>query len=113
MKYLIILYSLISLASHAENKLKYNEAQKVMMGLAENVLNFEGVNSVGLGACDSDSGQISASGDEYCVVVTTETKKAADALGKIYLSGSQFDGVNFWIQVRGLIKAEIPRTNLN
>lgn len=87
---------------------RYQEAQAALNKHASNILSVPGVNSIGLAACDSRTGELTRSGDVYCILSTTETQAAADYLGRVYPSGRPLEGVMFWIQVIGKIGPE-PR----
>lgn len=112
MKYAISALALgliIGFAASAKEPRFYEEAKQVQQAIMHEVIKVKGVNSVGLTACDSRTGQIDRKhGEVYCVVIGVETRRDKEVMERTIYPGSQIDGIYIVVEHVGKIRPQ-PR----
>ncbi len=85
-------------------------ALRVQDQIAEEILDIKGVNGIGIGGCNPETGEQDILGGDFvhCVVISGETKRAVKALLKLYPQGTQLDGVFIAVKYLGVLRPE-PR----
>ena len=73
-----------------------DKAKELNEKVAEILLDAEGVNSTGISSCNN----------EICIVITTETEEAENALKTLYPEGARIDGILVEVENVGEIVAQ-------
>lgn len=77
------------------------------------LMDYPGVNGLGIGGCDPKTGVESRNYDRYvyCVVVNTETKAAAKKILQTFPVGTKVNGIYVAVRVIGVITIQ-PRISI-
>ena len=103
---LCLLLSFLSTHSLAEE----SAAKALHEKVTETLLSMQGVNGVGIGGCDPETGEETDFSKDYieCLAIYTETEEAAQALLTLFPQGQKVDGVFVIVEFIGEIRAQ-PR----
>lgn len=109
LKYFLLLSGLlVPVASVFAAEPSYEQAEASQNEIQDFVIGFKGVNGIGISKCSPKTGDRDLDLGEFCIVINTETKKAAAALKTLLPALTRYSDVLVRIEYIGRIGIE-PR----